>query len=46
MDRHLSEFGYKKIYNVENPFDFMNMISIESKTNFFERKTVEYRKNT
>ena len=37
------QMGYEKIYNdVINPFDFMELISIESKTNFFERKVSEY----
>lgn len=33
-----------KIYNVENPFDFMEHISLEGKTNFFEKKVGEYQK--
>lgn len=35
----------EKIYNVNNPFDFMEMISLEGKSNFFERKVGEYRRN-
>ncbi|KAI9290927.1 hypothetical protein K502DRAFT_353491, partial [Neoconidiobolus thromboides FSU 785] len=32
------------IYNVENPFDFMDMISMQGKTNFFEKKVAEYQR--
>jgi ribonucleotide reductase beta subunit family protein with ferritin-like domain len=41
-DRLVVQLGYKKIYNVGNPFDFMELISLESKTNFFERHISEY----
>jgi len=41
-DRLCVQLGYKKIYNVNNPFDFMELISLESKTNMFERKISEY----
>jgi len=41
-DRLLLQLGYDKIYNVSNPFDFMELISLEGKTNFFERKVGEY----
>ena len=41
-DRLSVQLGYKKIYNVTNPFDFMEMISLDSKTNFFERKSDAY----
>ncbi len=41
-DRLSVQLGYKKIYNVTNPFDFMELISLEGKTNFFERKVSEY----
>lgn len=41
-DRLAVQLGYKKIYNVSNPFDFMELISLESKTNFFERKISDY----
>jgi ribonucleoside-diphosphate reductase beta chain len=41
-DRLCLQLGYEKIYNVTNPFDFMEMISIESKTNFFEKRVSEY----
>ena len=43
-DRLMVELGYNKIYNSENPFDFMDMISLQGKTNFFERKVSEYQK--
>jgi len=41
-DRLVVQLGYKKIYNVINPFDFMDLISLEGKTNMFERKISEY----
>ena len=41
-DRLLVQLGGDKIYNVPNPFDFMELISIEGKTNFFERRVGEY----
>jgi len=41
-DRLVVQLGYDKIYNVGNPFDFMELISIESKTNFFERRVSDY----
>jgi ribonucleoside-diphosphate reductase subunit M2 len=41
-DRLCVQLGYKKIYNVTNCFDFMELISLEGKTNFFERKLGEY----
>ena len=43
-DRLLVELGCKKVYNVSNPFDFMDMISLEGKTNFFEKRVGEYQK--
>jgi ribonucleoside-diphosphate reductase subunit M2 len=43
-DRLLVELGCEKIYNVENPFDFMEHISLEGKTNFFEKRVGEYQK--
>lgn len=43
-DRLLNEIGCKKIYNSTNPFDFMNIISTDGKTNFFEKKVGEYQK--
>ena len=41
-DRLSVQLGYDKIYGVPNPFDFMELISLESKTNFFERKNDSY----
>ena len=41
-DRLCVQLGYKKIYNVSNPFDFMELISLESKTSFFERRSDAY----
>ena len=41
-DRLSLQLGYDKIYNVGNPFDFMELISIEGKTNFFESRVAEY----
>ena len=43
-DRLLMEFGCDSVYNVSNPFDFMEMISLEGKTNFFEKRVSEYQK--
>lgn len=43
-DRLLVELGNEKIYNVSNPFDFMEMISLQGKTNFFEKRVGEYQK--
>jgi ribonucleoside-diphosphate reductase beta chain len=43
-DRLLGEFGCDSVYNVSNPFDFMEMISLEGKTNFFEKRVSEYQK--
>ena len=41
-DRLCLQLGYKKIYDVLNPFDWMELISLEGKTNFFERSISEY----
>jgi ribonucleotide reductase beta subunit family protein with ferritin-like domain len=41
-DRLCVQLGYDKIYNSSNPFDFMELISVESKVNFFERTNSEY----
>jgi|UniRef100_A0A6C0IJN2 ribonucleotide reductase beta subunit family protein with ferritin-like domain len=41
-DRLCMQLGYEKIYNTKNPFDFMEMISLESKTNFFESRVSDY----
>ena len=43
-DRLLQELGNEKEFNVSNPFDFMEMISIQGKTNFFEKRVAEYQK--
>ncbi|TCI84617.1 ribonucleotide-diphosphate reductase subunit beta [Tenacibaculum sp. M341] len=43
-DRLLLEFSCEKEYNASNPFDFMEMISLEGKTNFFEKRVSEYQK--
>lgn len=43
-DRLLVELGNERIYNVSCPFDFMEMISIQGKSNFFERRVGEYQK--
>ena len=41
-DRLIVQLGYPKIYNSANPFDFMEMISLEGKTNFFEKRGGDY----
>ena len=43
-DRLLVELGNEKVYHATNPFDFMDMISLQGKTNFFEKKVGEYQK--
>lgn len=43
-DRLLNELGVEKIYDTKNPFSFMELISLEGKTNFFEKKVGEYQK--
>jgi len=43
-DRLLMSLGYDKHYNSSNPFDFMEMISLQGKTNFFEKRVSEYKK--
>ncbi|KAM4549995.1 ribonucleoside-diphosphate reductase subunit M2 B [Fundulus diaphanus] len=43
-DRLLVDLGLAKVYNVENPFDFMESISLEGKTNFFEKRVGEYQR--
>jgi ribonucleoside-diphosphate reductase beta chain len=43
-DRWLSELGCSKVYNATNPFDFMEMISLQGKTNFFEKRVGDYQK--
>lgn len=44
-DRWVGELGYNKIYNATNPFDFMEMISLQGKTNFFEKRVGDYQKS-
>tara|TARA_B110000208_G_scaffold181945_1_gene233178 strand:+ start:3664 stop:4686 length:1023 start_codon:yes stop_codon:yes gene_type:complete len=41
-DRLIYQLGYEKIYNTVNPFNFMQLISMENKTNFFEKRVGEY----
>jgi ribonucleoside-diphosphate reductase beta chain len=43
-DRLLVALGCQRVYNVSNPFDFMEMISLQGKTNFFEKRVAEYQK--
>jgi ribonucleoside-diphosphate reductase beta chain len=43
-DRLLLALGCDKFYNAVNPFDFMEMISLQGKTNFFEKRVAEYQK--
>jgi len=38
------QLGYNKIWNVNNPFDFMESISVENKSNFFEARVSNYSK--
>lgn len=45
-DRLIVDLGYNKFFNVKNPFDFMESISIEGKTNFFESRPTQYQKAT
>lgn len=44
-DRWIGELGYTKIFNASNPFDFMEMISLQGKTNFFEKRVGDYQKS-
>ncbi len=44
-DRLLLALGCDKFYNASNPFDFMEMISLQGKTNFFEKRVAEYQKS-
>jgi ribonucleotide reductase beta subunit family protein with ferritin-like domain len=41
-DRLLVQLGCDKVYNSGNPFEFMELISMEGKTNFFEKRVGEY----
>lgn len=43
-DRLVYQLGYEKMYNTRNPFDWMELISLQGKTNFFERRVSEYQK--
>ena len=43
-DRLSTQLGYGKVYNTENPFDFMERISMEGKDNFFEKRVSSYAK--
>ncbi|GAV64269.1 Ribonuc_red_sm domain-containing protein [Cephalotus follicularis] len=43
-DRLLVALGYEKVYGVTNPFDWMELISLQGKTNFFEKRVGEYQK--
>ena len=43
-DRLLVELQCERVYNASNPFDFMDMISLQGKTNFFEKRVSEYQK--
>lgn len=45
-DRLIVSLGYLKIYNSQNPFDFMESISMEGKTNFFESRPTQYQKSS
>jgi ribonucleoside-diphosphate reductase beta chain len=44
-DRLLFDIGVGKVYNTQNPFDFMTNIALENKTNFFEKRVAEYNKS-
>ena len=44
-DRLLTALGYPKVYNVKNPFDWMELISLQGKTNFFEKRVGDYQKS-
>ena len=41
-DRLVQQLGFDKIFKSSNPFDFMEMISLEGKTNFFEKRVGDY----
>lgn len=43
-DRLLLNLGFQKVFNSKNPFEWMELISLEGKTNFFERRVSEYQK--
>lgn len=44
-DRLIYALGYQKLYNATNPFEWMDMISLQGKTNFFEKKVGDYQKS-
>ena len=44
-DRLLSALGHSKLFNSSNPFDWMELISLQGKTNFFEKRVGEYQKS-
>lgn len=44
-DYWIQQLGYDKLFNVPNPFDWMNLISMQSKTNFFEKRVSDYSKS-
>jgi len=44
-DRLLQDLGYSPVFGSKNPFDWMDMISLEGKTNFFEKRVGEYQKS-
>jgi len=44
-DRLLQDLGYRPLFGSKNPFDWMDMISLEGKTNFFEKRVAEYQKS-
>jgi ribonucleotide reductase beta subunit family protein with ferritin-like domain len=43
-DRLLSALGHSKLFGATNPFDWMELISLQGKTNFFEKRVGEYQK--
>merc|ERR1719316_1969661 len=43
-DRILQALGHPKLFNASNPFDWMELISLQGKTNFFEKRVGEYQK--
>jgi ribonucleotide reductase beta subunit family protein with ferritin-like domain len=43
-DRLLTALGHSKIYGASNPFEWMELISLQGKTNFFEKRVGEYQK--
>ncbi|CAM6087399.1 unnamed protein product [Calypogeia fissa] len=45
-DHLLVSLGYSKKYNTSNPFDWMELISLQGKTNFFEKRVGEYQKSS